>query len=765
MNADPQSSPSTISAAADAAALQLNVDTLSQVSNGGQGESFLDGMGAMDFSYTSSERGGADGAAAFSIEGDKVMGLNLVLLRNYSNVCGGEVGCAGCGCVADKGSCATIKHLRSKVTWPSEPSLFFRGRMGSVYLEPSLPLKAIAESDVASVLQAAHTIESWAEEVASYGYAQKSGTTVYDAQYNLKGAKEIFKTPARDNKRRVVFTSSLAEVQKSSGKAPRLDPIVPAMEEKIAELTAVKGSGDGNTQLEVADALVLFMDLARRVDNQATAEGARDELVSASSEYFKSEVCDINLMLGALEGEVSVLKALIGKRPTEMETDGNLFEIVSTFETILKLSGAEEAAVSKLPLASRTWLGSVLLPYKKAIDVLATRVTGLENGVVGGQGGADAMPPQLHRAPRPSSTVTVQSRDTTWERNIEAQLASLTRQVAGNINPGDKRVNFGGQTFANKNEMQAWLELKEGKSNFPFSSFQCHVTFLHRVHTHLTGGRRELRDVKYMSDLKIRDHCVNAAQAFSSGGLPLIFKGDKNTPIFTGLDTGGPKARFPNIPTFARFGETNDHDAMRHKILTAMSEVHKTMQHDIEADLVNPEARSLASKMAMRTLEFCQALIQFLSDTYRDYLSSFGCETKTWDFVCLCVEKVLTSEFAEARSLVCGLDLGQPSFSAKIIWGSMRIVCVQERFLEVGISNHPILSSTCSRYLIKNSGLGDGDEAKKMAVKNDVKITALEATIADLKSQVKSATSLADKANNALKKVSTDLAKLSGSKK
>ena len=188
------------------------------------------------------------------------------------------------------------------------------------------------------------------------------------------------------------------------------------------------------------------------------------------------------------------------------------------------------------------------------------------------------------------------------------------------------------------------------------------------------------------------------------------------------------------------------------------------IQHDIDSDLSHPEVKSLASKMAMRTLEFCQALIQFLLDTYRDYLPSFGCSTKTWDFVCLCVEKVLTSEFAEARSLVHGLDLAQPNFGSKMIWGSLRILCVQERFLEVGIGNHPILSSTCSRYLIKNSGLGDGDVAKQMATKNTSKIVSLEATIADLKSQVKSATSLADKANNALKKVSADLAKLSSKK-
>ena len=231
------------------------------------------------------------------------------------------------------------------------------------------------------------------------------------------------------------------------------------------------------------------------------------------------------------------------------------------------------------------------------------------------------MPLQLHRAARPTSPVQAASdrswqkdidiylaaqaaRDTSWERDIEAQLASLTRLASGNVSAGDKGMNFGGQVFSSKLEMQAWLERNEGHSQFPFSSFQCHITMLQRVHTLLTGGRRELRDVKYMSDLKIRDHDVSAAQAFSSGGLSAIFNGDKNNPIFTGLETGGPKARFPNIPTFARFGETNDHDAMRHKIIAGLTEVYnKTIQKDIIGDLKHSDVKVLAYKMAQRTQE------------------------------------------------------------------------------------------------------------------------------------------------------------------
>ena len=57
---------------------------------------------------------------------------------------------------------------------------------------------------------------------------------------------------------------------------------------------------------------------------------------------------------------------------------------------------------------------------------------------------------------------------------------------------------------------------------------------------------------------------------------------------------------------------------------------------------------------------------------------------------------------------------------------------MQERCLEVGIVNPPILSSVISRYLIKNSGLGLGDSER--AKRNAAAIASMEqVTILELK--------------------------------
>ena len=418
----PSAAASAAASAAESASLQLNMETLSQSSGvRALGESFFEGM-EVEMSLTSPGNGGGHGSKpTLAVDSDLVLGLNLVLIRNYSSVCGGEVGSSGCGCVLSSAVCTTMKHRHKKVTWPSVPSIFLKGsRSGSAYLSPALEVDFVVPNDLPGLLQARFSAETWPTKVSSFACAQKFGTTVTDAQSSLESAKEIFCTPARSNKRQVSFMSSLATLQESSTKALKLDPIVPVLEEKLAELSALKGIGDSD--LDVSDALVLLVDVARRVDNQATSEGARDELMKFSSEYVKSELFDVNLMLGALEGEISGLKALVGKRPTDLKTEGNLFEIVSFFEAVLKSSGVEEAANLQAPVAQRAWISSVLLPYKNAIENLAPRVSGLENGFVGGQGGADANPPQLHRAPRPSVPTTAPSplpRDATWERDIE----------------------------------------------------------------------------------------------------------------------------------------------------------------------------------------------------------------------------------------------------------------------------------------------------------------------------------------------------------
>jgi hypothetical protein len=148
-----------------------------------------------------------------------------------------------------------------------------------------------------------------------------------------------------------------------------------------------------------------------------------------------------------------------------------------------------------------------------------------------------------------------------------------------------------------------------------------------------------------------------------------------------------------------------------------------------------------------------------MSNTYQDFQNSFGDADQTWDFVCLCVEKILTVEFSEAKSLACGMNFHSSNFGPRMLWCSVKVVAVQESFMEIGIANHPILLATCSRFLIKNGNKGgDIEPTKKKVNSNSELIAALEASVKELTSQIKSAHSAADKATSAVKKLERELA-------
>ena len=708
------------------------------------------------------------GGAGLSVKGDTiddvVSGVSVILIKNYGAICGGAIGYSKMGCALGL-ACTTAKHRTKKIIWPTaEPAFYLMNKASSgkpsCYLDPFLPLASVAQpAEITRLLQDKFTPESWAEKVGDYEFALKTGTSAHLARSEVMAIKDAFKTPARTNKRQVDFEKSLAYLGTTASKMPKLEDggLLTSFEETIQELKVARSS-DGVATVSTNDLLPMLVELARRVDSQASLDASQSEFAEASSQFMKSEFADVNLMLGALSGDMATLKSLVGSRSEAFENQGNIFEILSSFLDTFKMSGVQASVERKSALVRMEEFITTLLPYRSSIEQCFRRLDTLENGHVGGRGGQDASPIDLHRAPRAPTPVNL-PRDRTWEKQIEKELAEVKKIAAGQSGAGDKGVSFGGKIFANQDEFGAWITKNEGRNSVPISLFQNHVTLLHLVHLQMSGSLRELRDAKVMSDLDLKEADVHASQAMSMGGLPMFFKGDKSTQIFTGMSTGGPKHRFKGIQSFARWGEPGDTDCYRAKALEALEKVERTLSHDIEADLMSSEVKTFASKMLARSVSFVSKLFTYMSNTYQDFMKSFGDADQTWDFVCLCVEKILTVEFSEAKSLACGMNFHSTNFGPRMLWCSVKVVAVQETFLEIGIANHPILSATCSRFLIKNGNKGgDLEPTKKKVNSNTELLAALEASVKELTSQVKSAHSAADKATSTVKKLEKELA-------
>ncbi len=710
--------------------------------------------------------GGGVGVSEGSTMDDIVSGVSLIYLKSPALVCGGAIGNSGCACAVPKDICDIVSHDKKKADWPEEPSLFLlnKGKKDlAVYVEPYLPT-ALLESDdeLKSLLQQTFSLESWSEKVSLYEFANSTGYNLSKAGEEIKAIKEAMKTPAPKggSKRLVDFEASISRLALVDQKKSEEEPVTEKMQDMINALLALHADSQkgGPKAIELFPMLKLLAEYSQTLVER---DDMRREHAQETTDYMKAEFGSLNTLLGALNVDVQGLKTLIGSRQDDSVLSGNIFEMLGQLELMIRNSGVLDVFKNSTSVVSKDLLRAAIIPYKNAIETLDTKLTkaieGSRGGFIVAGTGRDA-DFALHTAPSISRVPQVAvTKDTTWEKAMEKKLEDLTRMVTGAKNAGDSGVSFRNFSFQNRNEFGAWLSKNEGRRNVSLSLFQCHVTILHRIYTALIGSHRDLREAKAMSDMKVRDFDVNAAQALHTSGLPSLLRGtNKSGTMFTGANTGGQKHRFGGCGTYGKYGDPSNPDGLRYRALESLEEVYRTIQTDIENDIVDPLVKNLANLMLTRTDKFVRDLFNFMTDTYVEYLGSFGDSDRTWDFVCQCVEKILTSEFQEARSLANGMDFSDPDFNLKMIWCSLRIASVQEKFLEVGMANHSVLSSTVSRYLIKNTNAGNVDSLRARLGDHQSTISELEAAVAELKLQVRSATSLADKANAAIKRLSKE---------
>ena len=108
----------------------------------------------------------------------------------------------------------------------------------------------------------------------------------------------------------------------------------------------------------------------------------------------------------------------------------------------------------------------------------------------------------------------------------------------------------------------------------------------------------------------------------------------------------------------------------------------------------------------------------------------------------------MTTEFSDARAQASGLDFRDANLSKRMLWVSMRVVVVQESFMEVGLANHSSLSGAYCRFLIRNSQNSEVTKLKSKVEQYDSQFAKMNQVIEELKSRVKAAESTADRASS-----------------
>ena len=686
--------------------------------------------------------GGAGGfAASMSVDNttdDWVAGPRAILINRYTAVCCGAVGGKKGSSFCVELNCSVESH-RNKRELPDVPTFFFLRKPGLAYVEPAIVATCVPVQDHLAFLNKSLDFIQWSEEVELRTCAHQLQRPVESLATAVKGAR-AYKTPFKDPSLKRLASSLLEDDVgfSSAAKMPRLSVATHRVESYLDNLKT-GGSNPNNDNDPIKVLSPILVELARLLDDQSDMLTANAERGVSVELVRKGDGAEINTALGALRVDTNMLRTLVGQGLDIKDIQSvTICDVVRDIYDELEDSGVCKLGVHTGEALGKLEVAPVLERFSNAINDLSGRVGKVERTGSGSSifGGPPVAPP-----------VVAPNVDEGWKVAVEERLTELKADLssAGSASTSTS-VNLGGHMFSDMNDFNAWIEAKEGSSQVPLI-FASWPIIYDRIYADLSGSTRDIKEAKAISDMNFRDYDARAAQAMSNSGLPMLFTGKNRGVSYSGSEANTAKgARFSAMPTQRQFGEMGDKDGLRHRALLSLDRVVKNITFDIQHLLKNPEVKALATLMLLRTADFVRATFQYISDTYYELIPVFANEVETWDFVCYCVEQILTTEFSDARAQASGLDFRDSNLSKRMLWVSMRVVMVQEGFMEVGLANHSSLSGAYCRFLIRNSQNSEVTKLKSKVERYDSQFAKMNQVIEELKSRVKAAESTADRA-------------------
>ncbi len=693
--------------------------------------------------------GGSRDSSPMEVDDAVVFGLDTVQVTSHDAICCGAVGKEG-KTMCIKRNCRTESH-RVKCQHPFVPVIYLKKGQDKVHIDPYVVVSPdLSPSHQTEIMNTKFSVQTWAKLAHTRDMAAHKGVSLDEAQDLIKRKREIFKTPARSNKRVTDHDIALEGFDKFLDIHQKFEagddgPLaVSLLEEKLAEVKSQLS--DTSTPNEVfASILPTLLEIARQLSQDRNLMDINRDHVQFLSKFTKEETTRIEDSTNTLKVDVETLMTTIGEMGAMSHHPKSILcEAIDSLHGMLMKVGVTEAADKDQPLLTHVEMESFLNHVEILLTGLNKRLEVIEQ--------TSGDPHQNGGLTLPSQGLsghegTISDVDRAWKAQVDEAIKNLKVNASQPLST-ERGFSYESYHFPDMEEFQAWLEVKEGASIVPLALFQSWPTLFHRIFKDLTGESRSIRDIQAINAMDMRDNDANSAEALGMMGMPHLFKGKdgKFAMVFSGLNTGGAKSRFRGCPTKKVWGKLSQHDGLRYKAEEALVRVQKNIREDIERVLKSPEVKSLCLSMLLSTVEFIKSLFAYMTDTYEELETSFGDENKTWDFTCKCVEDVLTTEFSESRAIAPGMDFGDSTFTLRMIWCSLQILTVQQKFMDVGIANHSTLSATYSRFLIKNSQTGDIASIKKELEAAKKQNSKLEERVKDLEAKVKAATGAADKA-------------------
>ena len=116
--------------------------------------------------------------------------------------------------------------------------------------------------------------------------------------------------------------------------------------------------------------------------------------------------------------------------------------------------------------------------------------------------------------------------------------------------------------------------------------------------------------------------------------------------------------------------------------------------------------------------------LDFLGDNYTRMMAAFDSSSEAWDLGCFGILQLFNNDFSVPLACMKFADFSEArSTLLTAVWTNLRLGAIADDFNDIGIQNHPAMSSAQVRFIIQQA-----KGAKKSSMSKEV---------AELKSQVK----------------------------
>ncbi len=266
------------------------------------------------------------------------------------------------------------------------PVIYLKKGQDKVHIDPYVVVSPdLSPSQHTEIMNTKFSVQSWAKLAHTRDMAAHKGVSLGEAQDLIKRKREIFKTPARSNKRVTDHDTALEGFDKfldihQKFEAGDEGPLaVSLLEEKLAEVKS-QLSDASSPDVVFASLLPTLLEIIRQLSQDRALMDINRDHVQFLSKFTKEETARIEDSTNTLKVDVETLMATIGEMGAMSHyPKSTLCEAIDSIHGILMKVGIAEASDKDQNVITQDEMQALLNHMKELLTGLNRRLENLEN--------------------------------------------------------------------------------------------------------------------------------------------------------------------------------------------------------------------------------------------------------------------------------------------------------------------------------------------------------------------------------------------------